>query len=173
MLSVMALYNYDSSIFDDLAVPFDDEMRPLFDKQTLIDDILFRNAELSLLYSDPETFKRMVKVWSISSQYTWKTLAETMYLEYNPIWNKDGTITETTQGSGTSESKVAAYNASTYQPRDYSEGNTSGTLIRVEQGNIGVTSSQALLMEQRSVAMFNVYDEIADDFKNRFCILVY
>ena len=124
MLSILALYNYDNSLFDGLNIPVDEDSNPLFDKDTLISIICSQNAELGLVYSKPETMKDLIKLWSDSSQYTWKKLAETLYLEYNPIWNKDGTITEhETGGSGSSsEEKVAAYNSSTYEPRSYSSG---------------------------------------------------
>lgn len=40
-------------------------------------------------------------------------------------------------------------------------------------GNIGVTTTQKLIREQRDIDRFNVYDIITEDFKMRFCILVY
>lgn len=40
-------------------------------------------------------------------------------------------------------------------------------------GNIGVTTTQKLIREQREVAEYNIYDRIITDFKDRFCILVY
>ena len=40
-------------------------------------------------------------------------------------------------------------------------------------GNIGVTTTQKLIREQRDIEKFNLYDIIIDDFKMRFCILVY
>ena len=40
-------------------------------------------------------------------------------------------------------------------------------------GNIGVTTTQKLIKEQRDIELFNLYDIIIEDFKMRFCILVY
>ena len=40
-------------------------------------------------------------------------------------------------------------------------------------GNIGVTTTQKLIREQREIELFNLYDIIIEDFKMRFCILVY
>lgn len=40
-------------------------------------------------------------------------------------------------------------------------------------GNIGVTTTQQLIREQRDIELFNLYDIIIEDFKMRFCILVY
>ena len=40
-------------------------------------------------------------------------------------------------------------------------------------GNIGVTTTQKLIREQRNIDLFNLYDIIIEDFKMRFCILIY
>jgi len=40
-------------------------------------------------------------------------------------------------------------------------------------GNIGVTTTQNMIRQQREIDLFNVYDIIIEDFKMRFCILVY
>lgn len=46
-------------------------------------------------------------------------------------------------------------------------------LERKEQGNIGVTTTQQMIKEQREVVLFNIIDYIIKDFKERFCIMVY
>ena len=40
-------------------------------------------------------------------------------------------------------------------------------------GNIGVTTTQKLIREEREVDKFNLYDIIIEEFKVRFCVLVY
>lgn len=40
-------------------------------------------------------------------------------------------------------------------------------------GNIGTVTAQKMIMEQREIEKFNLYDIIIDDFRMRFCILVY
>lgn len=40
-------------------------------------------------------------------------------------------------------------------------------------GNIGVTSTQELIQQQRDVDMFNLYDVIAEEFVDEFMLLVY
>ena len=40
-------------------------------------------------------------------------------------------------------------------------------------GNIGVTTTQQMLEEERRLALFNIVQFIIDDFKSYFCILVY
>lgn len=41
------------------------------------------------------------------------------------------------------------------------------------RGNIGVTTTQQMIEAQRQVVLFNMVDVIVNDFKNRFCLLVY
>ena len=177
MLSILAMYNYDNTIFDRIYIPVDEAGRPLFSKETLINTILFQNAELSLVYSDPTTLKAMIGLWSNSSQYSWKTLGKTLHLEYNPLWNKDGKVTETetVESDGTATNRVSAFNDTDFQNRGQtiSDADSSRSYERIEQGNIGITSSQTMLTEERTVADFNIYDRISDDFRNRFCIQVY
>ena len=40
-------------------------------------------------------------------------------------------------------------------------------------GNIGVTTTQQMLQSERDIVQFNIYDFIADSFKNEFCLLIY
>ena len=40
-------------------------------------------------------------------------------------------------------------------------------------GNIGVTTTQEMIKQEREISRFNIYDFIIEDFKMRFCILVY
>ena len=44
---------------------------------------------------------------------------------------------------------------------------------RKEFGNIGVTTTQAMIEAERNLVKFNIYDFIIDSFKARFCILIY
>ena len=49
----------------------------------------------------------------------------------------------------------------------------TGSITTTRTGNIGVTSTQSLIKEQRDVVQFNIMDYIINDFKNRFCLLLY
>lgn len=40
-------------------------------------------------------------------------------------------------------------------------------------GNIGTTTTQTMIKQERQIDLFNIYDIIIEDFKMRFCILVY
>lgn len=226
MLSILALYKYDPTIFDGLTLPEVSELNPSaelispidpLDKDLLIGNILSELAELSLVYTDPDTLRPMIEIWSRLSHRVWLQLWETLLYKYNPIWNKDGKITETreltkdgyedgTQDDSTSSSSHSSYNSTlnnnvtgydtnSYAPNTQDVGNgsnsasASGSLdrdtysqyhhdetdeyTRIEQGNIGVTTTQQMLKEQREVVEFNIYHYITESFKERFCVMVY
>ena len=47
------------------------------------------------------------------------------------------------------------------------------TRNRREYGNIGVTTTQHMIQEERDIADFDIYQYIITDFKHRFCVMVY
>ena len=58
--------------------------------------------------------------------------------------------------------------------RETSDNNTGETTHeQSETGNIGVTTTQRMISEEREIAMFNIIDFIINDFKERFCLLIY
>ena len=200
-LSVMGLYNYDETIFDNMALPSTDHLN----KETLIQNILVECSELEILYTDPAVFKMIVKYWSESRVHVWQKLADTMDYEYNPIWNKDVKDTEyikrtkdesttyadqaSSTTSGTNTNKGVAYNTNELENREQDQ--TSGSMSStdnsttrdagyndedreyISQGNQGITSTQQLIKEEREVSLFSLYDIIISEFKTRFCLLVY
>lgn len=40
-------------------------------------------------------------------------------------------------------------------------------------GNIGTVTTQAMMEAERNIALFNIFQVILDEFKQRFCVLVY
>lgn len=218
-LSILGLYNLDGSIFDRMVLPEG------ISAEQVVDDIILECAELELLYPNWDIMELAIFRWSQKSQYKWEKLLATENFEYNPIWNKDGTVKETeikfgtgtaqsqeessTSGSdsqtvtgtrdSTDELKVSAFDSSTYNNREQrtldedtsteasSEGTANssrtGTSVsqneegrtyeRTEQGNIGITTTQQMIKEEREVSDFSIYDVIVQDFKERFCVIVY
>lgn len=176
MLSVMGLYQYDQSLFDTLQLPEE------LDRDTLIGNILLECAELEAFISDPEVLKEAIGYWSKKNLDNWQHIYEVMVKEYDPLWNKDGTYTETEirnlASSGTSTGSVSAFNTSGFQnqSRQDASGTDTGSITRTrrETGNIGVTTSQEMLEAEVNLRReFNIYDFITEDFKSRFCLMVY
>ena len=91
----------------------------------------------------------------------------------------DGTITDAHTGTITDAHTGTITDAHTGTITDTDTGTINhdttdtGSITTTRTGNIGVTSTQSLIKEQRDVVQFNIMDYIINDFKNRFCLLVY
>lgn len=206
-LSILGLWQIRNDIFDNMQLPDGLTM------SVLMPELLAQTAELESLYTDPDILKTLIGAWSARRLYTWTQLYDTTQLEYNPIWNKDGVVTETetrsldsdrletrdlkntADSTSTSDSlhSVYGFNSTSAQAEseDHSEAAAESTATdtgtvkdakdetetitrsRVEQGNIGVTTTQSMIKEQRDIVNFDIYQFIIDDFRGRFCLLVY
>ena len=186
-LSILGMYNYDATVFEDFAVPEG------IQKQDVINAILLECAELELLYTSLNIMKVAIRSWTARELPTWEKLQNTVSIEYNPLWNVDATISETgtntreRSGSGSDDGTdthaVKGYNNGEWSNSDKvtrdsdqswsDEESGSDTRSIRRTGNIGVTSSQELIRQERDIAAFNVTDYIVRSFKNRFCLLVY
>ena len=222
-LSILGVYKYDSSVFDNMTLPKASELDLTLpymldsvtdlSKDTLVFKMLMDLAELPLVYTDPDTLKFMIGRWSSARTPIWRELWKTTLYKYSPIWNKDGSYTETrnlettgntsgsasTTSSGTIntdrdvEHKVTGFDTDSYaaDTKDIinddttTSGSTNGssaenrsgreaeTIKRVEQGNIGVTTTQQMIKEQRDIVLLDMYQVITDEFKKQFCVMVY
>ena len=174
-LSLLALYNYDSSVLDDLALPPELEAS----RETIVNNLLLESAELEILFPDPVTLKTAVKFWSRKSLPVWQELYDTTQYEYNPIWNKDGTFTETETrnlagtssntetrnlaggsqdtgtGSGTTEYDVFGYNSETaaHESKTTDSNTYSRTGSSTQTGTItdqGASSDTGTILHERT-----------------------
>lgn len=195
-LSIAGLYKFNEHLFDDMYIP------ESLDRDTVVASIIMETEGLEALYVDVPFMMSAIKYWSITMRHKWDKLVASMNFEYNPIWNKDGVRihTETEDKSSERDETVADSTASTSNNFGAGFNTTSGLTNRerdtvqnsgqvktdddlkestkreskdVEQGNIGVTSTQQLIKEEREVADINIYSIIAKDFKHKFCIQVY
>lgn len=187
-LSILGLYNYDTSIFENLTLP--DEL----DAATAIDSIVFDNAELEIMYPEPDTMKYLIGLWSKRETPIWKRMYDAMQLEYNPIenYNRSETWTDSekekteanTETSGTNTNQVAGFNSEEFTNKDKGTGTgtEAGTGSRETtsshtgnvSGNIGVTTSQQMLQQELDIApKLEIYKVISESFKKRFCLMVY
>jgi len=113
----------------------------------------------------------------------------------------NGESSGTVQNSGedTVKSDVSAFNETAYTPKELqtttlgTENTSSGTAKQTTDitddtdenssrnntrtgrayGNIGVTTTQQMIEAERNVVKFNIVDYIVEDFKRRFCLLIY
>lgn len=112
---------------------------------------------------------------------------------------QSGGSSVTDSSSDTSEHTMSADNSDSYEP-DYKDtasrqdtqasessnrvdvtgdravdettGETYSHKLRA-YGNVGVTTTQEMLEAQRKVVRYNIYNEIADSFKEEFCLYLY
>ena len=183
-MSLLGLYNWDNTILDGMSLPEGVDLEYM--KKTLLREC----AELEILYSDIDFLKEAISIWSLTELQTWERLYQAFTIEYNPIWNVDGTETEVEEhdlrfnatGNNTSTNQTAGYNSSNFQNSEKESLDTEsdsydrGTITRTKTrgGNIGVTMSQQLLEKELEVRpKLNIYRYITEDFKNRFCLLIY
>lgn len=120
LLSIITLYNYDTTLFDNMVIPTE------LDKQLLIDNIMLELGELELLYNDPNMMKFAIERWSSKELKKWQKLYETTILEYDPIENynrtEDFTDTET-RNLETSKTETRNLIASNNETRNLQENN--------------------------------------------------
>lgn len=170
-MTIIGLYNYDSTIFDDMELP--DNVR----KDILINIILARCGGLEVLYPSAPFMKTAIRYWSEANLKSFQKMEDTTDMIYNPIWNKDGTITETIDSKGTNKNinSVKGFNSDSWADAAQNDGNSTGSIsrTRIEQGNIGVTTTQEMIRQEREVAEFNMYYWMADRFKESFCLMIY
>ena len=187
-MSIMGLYQWDPDIFNDMVLPDG------VNKNTLVGNLLLELAELEIIYPDPDVMKAAIDLWSRKQIPVWERLAKAFSLDYNPIWNVDGSETEieehdlhasgNVRRTGTETGKVTGYNSDQLRVSDQMEstagtdstGSDTGTIKRTKTrgGNIGVTMTQQLLQSELDVRpKLNIYRYIIEDFKSRFCLLIY
>lgn len=163
MLNLLTLYRYNENLFDGFKLPNG------VNKDSIVNNLLAETAEFEILYPDPDFMSNMISVWSEKELPIWKKLEETLHYDYDPISNYDRK--EESTNTGESLGKVAGYNATDLV-------NSSGASTDVKRsarmwGNIGVTTTQQMIEEERRVSQFNISDYIIESFIKRFCLLIY
>lgn len=197
MFSILSLYAYDNTIFDDMELPED------VDRQTIIDKICFDNAELSLIYIDPDAVKQLIKNWSTVQCPNWTRIAEALEAEYSPIENydrhelwtdtgssstQDSTTGSTQQTTGTTRKVAGWNNDSSLTPSEGVDSTGSGSSTQQStgsgttnnrregrtHGNIGVTTAQDMITQEVKLrGSITLADVISSSFRKHFCIMIY
>lgn len=187
-ISFLSLYRYNDTLFDTCYFP------PDAVRDVIISELLAETAELEVLYPDFEAMKTMLEIYTKSRANAWQKTYEALTASYNPIWNKDGVIEETTHTANTGSSNtttnaqndgyVTAYNSNVPQQNTRDTAQSAGTfnstasgdqtVTRVEKGNIGVTKSQEMVTDEVVLrASYDITHIITADIKRRFCLMVY
>ena len=179
-VSIYGIYTKDPSIFEDMHLP------EVVEKNDLITNICLECGELELIYPDARVMKIAIKSWSQAMIRSWEMEAEVLFEEYDPFVNikrdEARVITQTRnlQTSGTSTNKVNAWNDNEPVTHDTSTGTGSdtGTVTTEEhfhvEGDSAITDAQDVAKKEIEMRIkYNLYQMITNDFKKRFCLMVY
>lgn len=204
-ITLWGIYQYDKTLFDNIVLPDG------IDKDNLVSEIMRNSGDLYPYHQVPEYLKRNITFWFSRRLFDFDRMYESLRMEYSPIENYDriedikreykdsgtdtetltlgssttsshtGTDTDSTQGGGSNEKGVSAYNEDGYTNREkdtetHNSNNTqtyNSTVTntgsgsdktqtdygkqRTEtentriHGNIGVTTSQQMIESEMSL----------------------
>lgn len=82
-MTLIGLYNFDSTLFDSLTLPTG------YDKDTFIDSLLLEHGEKCILYSNPDFMKYSIGAWGRKWSLELERIYDALTAEYNPIYNYD------------------------------------------------------------------------------------
>lgn len=170
-MTLLGLYNWDSSLFDGLQLPQG------INKVDFVDELLSQCAWQNILYTDFDLMKRLIRTWSARRVSAWSRMQKALDAEYNPIHNYDRTehFTDSRILQNTDTTKVSAYDSDDLENRAETNGKQDGTITHdaTVSGNIGVTTSQQMIQSELDLRKADLTQIIITEFINRFCLDVY
>lgn len=141
-VSVLGLYNYDTSLFENMNYPASFAAQ---DKTDFVDNLLMELAELEVIYTSPDFMKMAIGKWSAKELPTWERIYRVANIEYNPLENYDRQESEseltdgTRQHSGTDTTTNSGTDTVTNSGTDTTT--NSGTDTEAHTGTDTVTNS--------------------------------
>lgn len=178
-MSLWGLYQVDPTILDGLIVPTG------MDADNVKDNLLLETESMEILYPNTSFLKMAITVWGKERLDVWNKLYATTVLDYNPIENYDRQEDSKSDSSGSSSgSTTTTASATSYNSDDFADtakNITGGSNQNVStgryksrvHGNIGVTTTQQMIEQERRSVEFCMTQYIIDDFISRFCVGVY
>ena len=144
-LSIMGLYRWDETIFNNMAFPedFSNEQKAI-----VTDNILLECANLEVIYPDPAIMKTAIGSWSKMELPYWDRAYKASLLEYDPLENyhryetESGAQLRDIQHSGTDTSSASGNSTDTNSGTDTSNGyiaaydSPAATLVNNEKGEM-------------------------------------
>lgn len=154
IITLQSLTTWNENIFNGI------KTLPDIDTDVLIDTIMMNYGDRQALYPDANAMEHAVNMWAKRWMRNIARLWRVNVVEYNPIWNKDGTIKEVrtpdiikqndtsgeaqsdTKGEATTENDRQGFNSDEFNPvtRDKSTdkgqtaSKTKGLSIETEKG---------------------------------------
>ena len=174
-MSILGLSYWDNQILD----PLDKYLPDILEPEAVKGEILAQCAEFEILYPDPETFKVILNYWASGQASVWARMGRAISADYNVTENYDRTEewTDTGESSGSGSNSYKGYPVHSdmvKQSANESATTASSTHSGRVHGNIGVRSAQELVEQELELAVkTNLQQMIIDDFKRRFCLVIY
>ena len=195
-LTIAGMFNYRNDLFEDLAIPQVPNWQELGIKQEqylpvtvwttinpadLIGKICLDSAGFSALYMDADIMKMAIGIWSRTQLPHWQALYNTLFLKYNPLWNKDAfhdednMKTDNRKGQTVSnmqrqyEGENANNSRNTDYVRGYDEGTVEIPVSTVYPGGVPIGKTVTRIDKNQSVIdnteqpLSAIYHEIVDD----------
>lgn len=184
-------HNANDDLFAHLTLPVG------LDKDTLTSNILLQGGEFEVQNANPFFIQDAIQIWSSVYADTFQRWVDALAIDYAPLENYDRQEhwTDETEGTGESDSsgtidstdeiKKSAFDSGTYSPHTQQVNDTDSTdhtdtsmtsdsehTGRIH-GNIGVTTSQQMLMQELDMGYWNIYNRITELFLKEFVIPVY
>lgn len=198
-LSITGMYEYDNTIFNGLTIPDGIDKNALINEiclQCAELEIVYPNIDTMKLaitvwsISNAKTWEKLYNTMNLVYNPIWNVDAHE-----NETFGQ-GKTHELTHGLQdkrtvdlTNVDSVQGFNSSTWSEshkleqdgtdtHDYSGKDTISERIdngttKTRTGNIGVTTTQKMIQEERDIAEFSIINYITQSFKERFCILIY
>ena len=203
LLSIMGLYEYDNTLFQGLQLPEGLNKDAVVNEillQCAELEILYQNINtmklaittwsIANMYTWQKLYDTMVveydPIWNVDANVT-----ETITGSENRDIDRTGSGSNNESINLTDTEAVKGFNSDTWaDSHKNTRGGTDNTSLsssevinddvsrtetRTERrtGNIGVTTTQQMLEQERQIAEFNIINYIAQSFKQRFCLLIY
>ena len=203
LLSIMGLYEYDNNIFQGLQVPEGLNREAVINEillQCAELEIMYPNIDIMKLaittwsianqYTWQKLYDTMVvdynPIWNVDANVTdTLTGSEQRDIDRTGSGSNNETInlTDTDAVKGFNSDTWAENHKTDHSGTDNTalssneviNDDVSRTETRTQRrtGNIGVTTTQQMLEQERAIAEFNMISYIAQSFKQRFCLLIY
>ena len=203
LLSITGLYDYDENVFHGLQVPDglnkDDVINEIL-LQCAELELIYPSVDtmklaittwsIANMYTWQKLYDTMVvdynPIWNVDADIT-----ETLTGSENRDIDRTGSGSNNESINLTDTESVKGFNSDTWaDSHKNTRGGTDNTSLSSSEvinddvarsetrtqrrtGNIGVTTTQQMLEQERKIAEFNMISYIAQSFKQRFCLLIY
>lgn len=203
MIDIVGIYNYDNTIFDLLSLPVAADKQLCIETILMKNaelPVVYSSPQylknIIGIWSRGSSYKWQTLWDSTQQEYNpienYDRMEEWQETEGESRQiNDEVTATNTATGKAQQQDKVKGFESgaltdkrqmdSTEETAVDSKTNTNGivesdrtgTRSGRAHGNIGVTTTQQMLEQERKIADFSFYEMVAQSFKETFCVMVY